>query len=93
MEEIIDHLFKTFDLAKSFWSSIDINCPSSNNNDSSFIDWLEHIWKYKSWCNKIFNNLLEKIIPMTWVMWNHRNKVIFRNYTHNHVSIIEHAMT
>lgn len=44
-----------------------------------------------SWYKKIFHNPLEKVITVAWAMWNHMDNVIFRNYTCNPVSIVEHA--
>lgn len=53
-----------------FWFNMDINCPNPNKFDLSYVDWLERIWKYKSWYDKVFHNPLEQIITIAWAMWS-----------------------
>lgn len=59
-EDTIDHLFKNCDMTKYIQVSIDMNYPNTNNSYSSFIAWLEHIWKFKFSYNKVFHNPLER---------------------------------
>lgn len=75
--ETIDHLFKQCDLEKSVWLSIKVSFPNPKNFELYFVDQLEHIWTNKSWNNKIFGNLSEKVIHVALAMWNHKNNVIF----------------
>lgn len=48
-------------MTKSIWSTLDINCPSPNNSDFTFTNWIKHFWTNTSSCNKMFQNLEEKI--------------------------------
>lgn len=43
--------FKNYDLVKSVWSNIEMNCLNANKSDLP-IDSLEHTWISKSWYNK-----------------------------------------
>lgn len=55
------------------------NCPSSNNSNLPFVDWLEYICQNKLWYNKFVHHPLEKILIIAWTMWNQKNKIIFEN--------------
>lgn len=61
VEETIYHLFNNCDWTKSVLLSIDPKPLNPNNSGLFSIDRLENIYKYKSWYNKLFHNLLEKL--------------------------------
>lgn len=83
IEEEIDYLFKTCDLAKPIWSTIDTKCPSNN---SKFPCWIgSNKFGAKKVVQQSIHNLLEKIVTIDWAIQNHRNNEIVRNHTCNHV--------
>lgn len=53
------------------------NCPTLVN--TNIVDWLEYQWNNILWYNKIYKNVLEKVITILWVIWTHRNNTIFKN--------------
>lgn len=64
-EETIDPLSKNCDVVKHVWSSLEINCAPDKSDLSLLIG--EHILNYKCWYNKVFHNLLGKLITIDWV--------------------------
>lgn len=57
-EEIVDHLMKDCNLAKSVLLNIEVNCPNPNKSNLSFFYWIDHVWNNKSCYGKLFHNLL-----------------------------------
>lgn len=87
----IDHLFKFCDLACNILSTINTICISPINCNCSVINWIEHVWSFKTSYHKTFYNPFEKIFTIILAIWNHRNWVVFRNHESNHVSVLEKA--
>lgn len=61
MKKNIDNMFKTWELSKIVRSHIELQRPTPNHSDISFVDWLEQIWKKKIWYIK-YCTMLEKLL-------------------------------
>lgn len=49
VEETIDHVFITYDLAINVWCTIESYCLTPNNSNQGIIYWIEYLRHNKSW--------------------------------------------
>lgn len=85
-EETIYHIFRDCDFAINIWMTITDNCYTSINTNLGIVDWLEYLWNNILWYNKIYGDVLEKVITIFWAIWTYRNNTIFKNEKCNPMS-------
>lgn len=71
-------LKKECDLTTNVWYTIDNNCKKHINTNLGIVDWLEYLCLNKSWYRKNFEDVLEKVVPIPWVIWTYRNIVVLK---------------
>lgn len=79
VEENIDHLFITCDLAINLWCTVENYCTNPNNTNDSIICWIEYLWCNKTWYRKRFGKVIEKVLTILSAIWNNMNNIVFKN--------------
>lgn len=64
VEENIDHLFITCDLATKEWCIVENYSATPNNTNDSIIGQIEYLWCNKTWYGKRFGKVLEKVVTI-----------------------------
>lgn len=61
IEENIELSFTNCEFAMNVWLTIDNQCPITINTNLGIVDWLEYLWKNKTWLKKNFAVRFRKI--------------------------------
>ena len=75
----------------SIWDRIKYYCPTPLFNEGDFLSWLEMVYESYKTNYKLFNHPMEKIGIIMWNIWNHRNRVVFKEMQPNPFLVIEKA--
>ena len=86
--ESSSHLFWDCPRAREIWSMSNLILVRHNFHFNSFMDFLWHTVMVAKW----EQDLVEKIIMISWVMWNNRNEVRNGGVKKNGQSIIHGAL-